>query len=279
MNKIITIYCEGVKGSHDYDIIDKVKDSINPNVSIQPIGSKRGAGSAIQVYEKSAVKSDVYFLFRDRDFDVEVPMKPSLTMNTEISKYTYFSYRTTIENYLFDTGHFYAFLHEKNLKTKYKIHNVADVKSVFVLAAKKIAYYQALRHTMGKMRIPTDFGTTWLDSGSGTLPEKLDDRTHCRQKALEKIEQSKLRTGSWTASEFDVILDSFCQFFDSNSFYDDTLFLVWFQGKDFKAALMSLLPEFPMESYYKYAKNHFDYTQFEDLVELRRIIETHTNRP
>lgn len=48
MSKIVKIYCEGKSGSHDYDILEKVMSDLS--ISIQPIGSKKGAGSAIQVY-------------------------------------------------------------------------------------------------------------------------------------------------------------------------------------------------------------------------------------
>jgi hypothetical protein len=268
MSKSIKIYCEGKRGSHDYDVLDKVIEDINVSISIQPIGSKKGAGSAIQVYEKLADKSDVYYFFRDRDFDIKVPDNPSLT----IDRYILYSYRTTIENYLFDSNNFYEFISEKKFQQKYNINSLSDAQKIFILAAKKIAYYQALRHTMGKMRIPTDFGTTWVEQGSGTLPDNLD-KTYCRSKALEKVEAAKLQTDSWTDSDFDLLLDSFCQIFDSPDFYTNSLFLVWFQGKDFAKSLSLLLPQFPMADYYRYAKKHFDYKQFEDLKELKTLIE------
>ena len=50
-------------------------------------------------------------------------------------------------------------------------------------------------------------------------------------------------------------------------------FLTWFQGKDFEAALQILLPSFPTKSYYKFAKNNFNYELFPDLVELRTLLE------
>ena len=50
-------------------------------------------------------------------------------------------------------------------------------------------------------------------------------------------------------------------------------FLTWFQGKDFEAALQILLPSFPTKSYYKFAKNNFNYELFPDLVELRTLLQ------
>ena len=100
MNKIITIYCEGKKGSHDFDILEKVISDI-PNIQISPIGSIRGASAIIQYKEQEIVKSDFKILFRDRDFDRAIPNKELLERD-EKKQYVYYSYRNTIENYLFD---------------------------------------------------------------------------------------------------------------------------------------------------------------------------------
>ena len=267
MSKTVKIYCEGKKGSHDYDVLAKVIPSVN--VDVQPIGSKKGAGSAIQVYEQLAVKSDVYFFFRDRNFDAEVPAQPTLIK----MGYIYYSYRTTIENYLFDSGCFYEFIKEKKWENTYRINSQTDAQNLFVQAAKSISYYQAIRHTMGKMRVPTDFGTTWIEQGSGTLPNELNDKPYCRLKALECLEQAKTKTDAWTEAAFDDVLNTFAEQFDNDTFYSNSHFLIWFQGKDFAKALSLLLPEFPMKTYYQFAKKHFDYTNFEDLVELRQLID------
>jgi hypothetical protein len=268
--KLVKIYCEGKKGSHDYDVLDKVLSDLN--ISIQPIGSKKGAGSAIQVYEQLAVdRSDAYLFFRDRDFDAPVPLKPALVEH----KFTYYSYRTTIENYLFDVIRFHDFILEKKLQHKYQLYNVMDVQNLFTDAAKGIAYYQAIRHTMGKMRIPTDFGTTWLVGGSGTLPtrEELKDRDFCKAKAWEKVAAAKKETDNWTTQLFNEQLDIYYNQFNDIAFYVNADFLIWFQGKDFSLALGRLLPEFPMKNYYQFSKKYFDYTAFQDLIQLRQIVQ------
>ena len=84
MNKIVTVYCEGKSGSHDYEILAKVINSASEKssqgtIQHQPIGSKKGAGSAIQVYENNTTQSNSYYFFRDRDFDIPVPKSISLT--------------------------------------------------------------------------------------------------------------------------------------------------------------------------------------------------------
>lgn len=271
MSKIITIYCEGKSGSHDYDILSKV---IPAEIHLEPIGSIRCAGAIIQYQEEnggSVVKPDFKLLFRDRDFDKMIPNRPILEPD-EKRKYCYYSYRNTIENYLFDTSHFYSFLKENKLDQKYSIKTPAEVKQKFIEAAEKIKFYQAVRHTMGQMRSEkTNFGTRWTDK-SGMLPAQLDEN-YCKQKALEKIKQAKSFTDAWTDTDFNEIYSTFLNQFDEN-FMNNLDFLIYFQGKDFASSLQLLLPDFPKKTYYKYAKKYFDYTKFPDLVELRNLIES-----
>ncbi|TAE70828.1 MAG: hypothetical protein EAZ85_11445 [Bacteroidetes bacterium] len=274
MNKIIRIYCEGKKGSHDYDILEKIIIDL-PAIIIEPIGSVRGASAIIQYKEEeSSSKSDFKILFRDRDFDKEIPSIPSLEQD-ENKKYCYFSYRVTIENYLFDVELFYQFIEKHNLKSKYSISNQTDVKNKFIEAAKLIQDYQAIRHTMGKMRLDSNFGTTFMQE-SGKLPADLT-LEYCKKEAYQKIADKKNQLeNNWTKQNFDEILANFLTKFD-DVFMDNLEFLVYFQGKDFAAAIQKILPEFPTKDYYKFAKEKFDYTKFTDLVKLRELLEANSN--
>ena len=107
--KIINLYCEGKRGSHDFDILEKVIDGYL-NITIKPIGGKYGANAIMEYQEKNGnVRSDFYLLFRDRDFDKPIPKDEKLI----IDRKTYYSYRTTIENYLLDVNTFFDFLQEQ----------------------------------------------------------------------------------------------------------------------------------------------------------------------
>ena len=53
MNKIVKIYCEGKKGSHDFEILSNFLP--NEFIKIEPIGSKIGAKSIIQFLEQNSV--------------------------------------------------------------------------------------------------------------------------------------------------------------------------------------------------------------------------------
>ncbi len=271
--KLLRLYCEGTKNSPDVDILKKIKGDLN--VLVQPIGSKIGADEVIQNFENQSPKADAFLFFRDRDFDVPIPKKPSLIIQNE----TIYSYRTTIENYLLDTSLFFEFLKEKKLEKKFKIHSLTDVQNVFIKAAKRISYYQALRHTIAHFRPSDDLGTSWLKGNSGSLPSYLDNKTVCRQKAFEHIKQGYTETEAPSEMFFDTLLNTFCNRFDEGIFYKNEQYLVWFQGKDLAKALTLLLPHFPLGHYYRFAKKHFDYQRFEDLAKLRRIIDKNMVHP
>ena len=270
MSEIITIYCEGQKGSHDITILNKVIDGLGNNIFIKPIGGKFGSKAIVQYLEynkeKELSKSKDYLFFRDRDFDQPIPDRERLI----IEKKTYYSYRTTIENYLLDVSTFFHFLQEQ--KNNYKLDTEEAVKALFIKVAKKLKYYQAVRHTLGKLRFNNSFNTTWV-TGSGTLPNALDLET-CRGEAWQLIENILNKSNQqWTKEIFEATLQEFLTLFEAESFFDELKFLVYYQGKDFAKALTKELPNFSIENYYKYAKKHFDYTKYLDLVELRTIIK------
>jgi len=259
MSDVVKIYCEGKAGSHDFDILEKTLDGLG--VLIVPIGGKRGAKSAIQVHESGLVKSKFKLFFRDRDFDMPVPTSEQLQTD---GSYVYFSYRTTIENYLVNFDYI----------KKYSIGKSWDSESLresYIKAARKIVYFQAVRHTFGKLRVPTDFGTNIVDGGSGTLPDDLSQH-NCRVAGFAKITESVGKAKNWSKENFDKVFDEFVGQFNEQ-FLTDEKFLIFFQGKDFMKSLSLELPGFSPKDYYKYAKSVFKYTNHRDLIELRELVK------
>ena len=268
MSKIITVYCEGKKGSPDYDIVEKIIGNI-ASIRIKPIGSKYGANAIIEYQEKGTKKSDYYCFFRDRDFDYFVPQSEQLCFD---GKKTYRSYRTTIENYLFDSSLFLKFLETNKLNDTYEIHTEIDVRNVFIEISKSIMYYQAVRYSLGELRFPNSFDTTWVKEGSGHLPKKLD-LENCKTEGWKLICEVVSKTNKeWTKNNYQSTLERYLEVFD-DVFFNELRFLIYFQGKDFAKALTNKLPNFPLKNYYKFAIKHFDYKKFKDLVEFRQIIE------
>lgn len=105
------------------------------------------------------------------------------------------------------------------------------------------------------------------------MPNALD-LDSCKTNAWQLIEDILNKSNQkWTKETFEATLQVFLTLFETESFFDELKFLVYYQGKDFAKALTKELPNFSIENYYKYAKKHFDYTKYLDLVELRAIIE------
>jgi len=263
------IYCEGKAGSHDYDILQKLVVGLN-GFEIKPIGSIRGAGAIIAFLESGISKAENRILFRDRDFDKELPSSESLEQDP-LRSYCYYSYRNTIENYLFDCKVLADFSTEKSFSL---IRNENEAKEHLINAAKKVESYQLIRHTMGKMRTEkTNFGTKWTEK-SGILPHDLSEAS-CKRAALDHIGGAKVHADNWTEEIFQNHFDTFKKQID-NQFYDQLKFLHLFHGKDLASSFKQEVKGFPLESYYRYAKNKIDFQQFNDLNELRRLIESLT---
>ncbi len=257
MAKVVKIYCEGKAGSHDFDVLSKVVDGLS--VLIKPIGSKKGAKSAIQVYESGLNKSDFKLLFRDRDFDAPVPNSEKLHFD---GSYVYYSYRTTIENYLLDYD-----LIENYSVDKPWVHKL---KESYYSTAKSIRFFQAVRRTLGELRIPTDFGSN-IEDNSGKLPKDLS-ADYCREKGYEIVLKKTSKTSElWGKDNFDKTFNKYVELF-SDEFIENDKFLIYFQGKDFAKAFCREIPSFNIRRFYQYAKEKIDYNQFGDLKQLRTLL-------
>jgi hypothetical protein len=279
MSKIITVYCEGKKGSHDYDVLEQILKGLF-TVKIEPIGSKHSASAIIAFHEATKTdRSDYYFFFRDRDFDKNLQKDYSNgNLSIEIKKDNdreagciCFSRRTTIENYLIHPQRLFEFLQRENIAAKYQISNFDDVQQILIAAAKDICYYQAARHALGAMRENPGFETSWM-GGSGKLPALLDEQS-CVYESEKLLQRVADKTSQWTADKFRELFEQFKDLFDDN-FFNQLDFLIWFQGKDLAAALCQRWQAFPINNYYKFAKAHFDYTAYNDLVTFRTMVES-----
>lgn len=264
--KLCNIYCEGKRGSHDYDILEKVLGDLRPNIEIKPIGGKMGSKAIMSYVEGStlsAAKADDYLMFRDRDFDKPVPKKEELIKDGHI----FFSYRTTIENYLLDYQSIFYYINGKNPGF---FASFFDSLYLMNEAAYDIKDYQAVRHALGALRDGVSFGTRWTEK-DGILPSNLG-LDECIAEAYELIRPIKIKSDRWTKSELTQNVESFLTKFDKD-FFDRQDYLVWFQGKDLAKSICNRLDNFDLRAYYKYAKEQFDYTKYADLVELRTIVE------
>jgi hypothetical protein len=269
MSKIVKVYCEGKQGSWDFFVLQKINEVLGNRLMIRPIGGKRGAKSIIQYQEQNDVtRSDFFLFFRDRDFDIPVQDKASLTQN----KYVCFSHRTTIENYLITPSAIKEYCNQINEKHQTTING----EQLLMAAANQIREYQAVRHALGKLRNPdATFQTTWTEK-SGKLPESLELEA-CKTEASKLLSCATNATEHWNQNDLDIAIQCFLNKFDEN-FMQNHEYLVWFQGKDLLASLSLVSPEFHIREYLKFASDLFHFADFPDLVDLHGILSANLNK-
>ena len=107
------VLCEGGKNSFDRQILDTIIADIT-SVELNPMGGKFGSGAYLQGFLNSQKELPPYLTFRDRDFDADVPLTPSLTPSP-YQKHVFMSYRATIENYLLTPTAVFEFCKNKNI--------------------------------------------------------------------------------------------------------------------------------------------------------------------
>jgi hypothetical protein len=283
MSKQIKIYCEGSMGSHDYGILSRLFEELSLVPFITPIGSKKGAGYAINADKKtSTVKPDFYFLWRDRDFDIDikrilkVPVYYELKKENEVTKGTWvYSKRTTIENYLLSPQSIWQYIETQKLQSKYKTTGFSDFLSKYQACVKQIASYQAVRYAVGELRVPIEFETSHKGKGSGFLPESLE-LAPCVDEAFSRISIEKEKVKPWTKELLMEKAQAYLGTF-TDEFYEKEEYLIWFQGKDLEATLKLGFPNFEFKSYYKATIKSIDLEQFSDLVAFKTLIEDATN--
>ena len=101
--------------------------------------------------------------------------------------------------------------------------NTSNLRTNYHNAAKDIRYFQALRHTLGELRTPTDFGINIMEK-SGKLPSDLS-KNYCRSAGYEKIETSLVKTESWNRENSDRTFDKYVTLFDDD-FIESDKFLI-----------------------------------------------------
>lgn len=270
MANIVTVYCEGTAGSLDYHLLEKTLVGLPTGWQIEPIGGKHSVWPLIQVYESTAAwKSTFYLFFGDRDYDYPVPDTERLT----IDRYKYISYRTTIENYLISESIFLDFTKHANLTA---IQNLADedILVKYRNTIKSLRYHQAMRHALGErtreVKPRLHLHANIIGTSSGHLPNELSQDA-CRLAGKNQIESDSALINAWNVDRFNERFDCYVNLFD-DSFSSSNQYLYWYQGKDILSALRREF-DFNIDGYTGYAKKHFDYTQFQDLVELRTLVE------
>jgi hypothetical protein len=263
----ILLFCEGDGNSPDIKIMSQIKDSVASDVDVQiiPTGGKGQIGRFVDGYGRSGLNTHSgHIIFRDRDFDFEIPEKCQL-IQTNNSK-CFASYRTSVENYLLTPDNVCRFMNLNEIDLKgHKVHDL------FIGAAKKIQYYSILRYTLVHHR-QMAFSTASLIQDNRDLPKDLGEDS-CKDSATKLIE-------SFTSGALDVNLTNFEAYYNktkerlNEEFFVNQEYMVWFHGKNIETALNIVFKEHgisPLNSakFYETALQEFNFSIFPDLVELK----------
>ncbi len=271
---VIYLFCEDRSSE---TVCFKIQDDLAAELDVQLIrsGGVRGMrafkNGFLERIGKSTYKG--YLIFRDRDFDAEIPEQIELTntkdKNGIVSKNEFMSHRVTIENYLIDANSIVQYLACVNQEIE-----LVTIKQCLRTAAREIVSYSAVRHALGAVRKPLSIETTWT-SGSGTLPQDLTDKS-CQAEAEKLMMSFQDDASSIQISELNRKYLLFKSKFDE-AFLDREEFLVWFNGKDLMTALQKQfhaidLMDFSPKRYYEFVLKNLDYSVFNDLVQLKEEI-------
>ncbi|MBM4423631.1 MAG: DUF4435 domain-containing protein [Chloroflexi bacterium] len=265
------IFCEGKDDSYDSRLLDRLLESSGPR--IVPIGGKFGFNAYIDGYLSSYSQKPPFIAFRDRDFDLKPSAQPSL-IRIPGSKPIWATYRACVESYLIDTELIRDFWREKANGPKWEFGlppEAPAIEQALVNSAQQIAAYQAVRWALAGLKPGNrwpEIKTTWLKS-SGELPTSFafDD---CLSSARELVQTFLSEVGTVSIKKLEQTANQHLAVFSDSSFYENSLYLIWFHGKDLLRAFCENLSIQPLcKLYVTWAIDHFDINAHADLLALK----------
>lgn len=290
----VIIFCEGKEESLDYRLLDRlVLDlDLDPRPTIVPSGSKFDFSAFSRGYFSSKeITNQKYIIFRDRDFDI----KPISTIQLlelprlRTSQHPIFlSYRSCIENYLLEPNQIDQYWQERYSE---KLENNSnwghgDSPGIEIIttwieeAARNLQFYQAVRWALGDLTnisaAKSHLKTTWT-KGSGQLPTSLTPQ-FCRDEAIKLINNFLQAASGVTIEKFETQFAYYQKLFDTEAFWKNQQYLVWFNGKDILKEMARQRSGYPpltgsKSRFPDWAIQKFNLDQHPDLLELRAKIE------
>ena len=284
----VIFFCEGDnKKSLDWQIFDKLFDGVSltsSTLGIKGMNSKRGRDRYTEGYS-DAKKSNLsstetpIIVFRDRDFDIEVPLNGSLFRAAGGKNVT--GNRTTVENYLLKPEVFADYV-ATTMKGKKPISNETEAVVLFEKAAKKIKAHQAARHALGEILrigypgIPSNLTKNNKFLVEGQLPTDLTENG-CLQNGKLILQNYSSKALHVNESLFETLFQKYLTQFNDD-FFTNRDYLIWFNGKNIAAAINTECQHLDFKDYYKFALQKLDFSdsntqqELPDLIELRNMI-------
>ena len=266
------VFCEGRPGSLDELLLAHIIPVTQ--VFVRPVGGKYGMRAFIEGYLGSYGEQRPRYLgFRDRDFDVEPPETPALTL-LRGEKPIYLGHRAAIENYLIDADLIWQYWTEREGTPAWKYGpapSTEEIENHIREAARELAEYQAVRWALAKLK-PGDrwpeVRTTWTKNGSGDIPPSLA-YDECLSQACELVERFQDQMQGINQEHLRNCAEGYRAKFADERFIETGQYLVWFHGKDHLARLCHYLePDFPSKHYANWAAENVDVGKHLDLQQL-----------
>lgn len=290
----VIIFCEGKEESLDYRLLDRLVSELDARPTIVPSGSKFDFSAFSRGYFSSKeITRKKYIIFRDRDFDIK-PISTIQLLELPRSRTSqhpipiFLSYRSCVENYLLEPNQIDQYWQERYSE---KLENnskwghgdspgIAVITAWIEEAARNLQFYQAVRWALGDLTnisaAKSHLKTTWT-AGSGQLPTSLAPQ-FCRDEAINLINNFLQAASEVTIEKFETQLTYYQELFDTEAFWKNQQYLVWFNGKDILKEMARQKNDYPpltgaKSQFPEWAIKNFDIDQHPDLAELREKVE------
>jgi len=270
------VFCEGQPNSLDVAFLNRVIPI--GKAEVIPAGGKYALRAFIQGRMSSYGSPESwpdYLAFRDRDFDAEPSETPGL-IRLEGKTPIWLTYRACIESYFINSQLLHDYWAESATGPRWRHGLPPAIESIQVAilqASHDLADYQAVRWALAKLkpgpRWP-EIDTKWTER-SGDLPPSLafDD---CLAEARKMVDAFAAQVSGVTTAKLEGTAQDYRLRFTQDDFYSQSLFLVWFHGKDLLSQLSGHLPSnFPYRRYAEWAASRVDLSRYSDLQQLAEM--------
>jgi len=265
------VFCEGKPDSLDAALLNELVTKAN--VLIVPAGGKQGLRAFIDGYLARYGNTPPQFIaFRDRDFDVRPSDIPALQALPG-SKPVFASHCSCVESYLLEPEILHMYWLERSQDPdgrRGETPPVAEIAQWMEESAREIRDYQAVRWALAALkpgpRWP-EVRTTWTE-GSGHLPDSLA-MDQCTENALALVTQYGDQTAGVNERALRERVEQFARQFESDSFWQQRLYRVWFHGKDLCKAMQRQRPnDISLRHFFQWAAKEADLLAHPDLKQL-----------
>jgi hypothetical protein len=262
-----TVFCEG---KSDEVFFYRLFKRFGVSVTVKGAGGIHGL-NAIASFEARRTKNEDYLIVHDRDFRT-LPPSPQLLLR---NKNNCTLARTCIENYVLDPRMIRMWWTDISNSVDWKFGQAPSEEQIgewIKLGVKKIEAYQIARWSLASL-VPSEGFPTIKSTWSRELPKDLSEES-CLKQATRMIE-AFAESRKDLNTRFEQYYEEYKKRFQSPQFLEDKGYLMWFSGKDLKAALgeIKLIPQGSIPTYTTYMEAAADYLNIAEHPDLAELVQ------